>query len=62
MAQVSNDDAVRALALQIKAYDDCNPEVGFPALWWMHVDAALARLGLTKADVDYAAITKDIPK
>jgi hypothetical protein len=51
------DVAVRELALAIKAYDDANPEVGFPPLWYMHVDDALERLGLTREDVDYEALT-----
>ncbi len=54
---VDNDHAVLVLAQRLKAYEEANPEVGFPPMWWMYVDDALAQLGLTKADVDYKKLT-----
>jgi hypothetical protein len=53
MSQVDNNLAVLILAKRLKELDDANPDVGFPPMWWMHVDDALAQLQLTKEDVDY---------
>ena len=63
MTQVNNTYAVRILAEQFSKYSDANPEVGFPPMWWMHVNRAIERLGLTKADVDYVSLVgEDIAK
>jgi hypothetical protein len=54
---------VRQLANALQKYEDANPEVGMPAMWWMHVNRAIEQLGLTKEDVDYVSLVgKDVAK
>jgi hypothetical protein len=50
---VDNHTAVLALARALKAYDDCNPDVGMGWFWSHFVDEAMKQLDLTKDDVNY---------
>lgn len=54
------DTAVLKLARALKRYEENNPEVGMPPMNWMHIDNALAQLGLTKKDVNYDKLVKDL--
>lgn len=52
---------VRERALRLKEFDDANPDVGMPPMWWMHVEDAMKALGYTQADVDYESLVgKDV--
>lgn len=53
-----NTALVYERAMRLKAFDDANPDVGFPPMWWMFVDDALKELGLTKEDVNYEYLVK----
>lgn len=56
MAQVSNNLAVIKLAIALKDYDDCNPDVGMGHGKSYFVDQALSQLGLTSTDINYKVV------
>lgn len=53
MAQVSNDHAIYHLAVALKAFDDCNPDVGMGPGYGHFIDQAARELGLSNTDYDF---------
>ncbi|OWZ90415.1 hypothetical protein B9J07_27910 [Sinorhizobium sp. LM21] len=57
MKQVRNETAVYHLAVALRDYDNCNPDVGMGWPDRHFIDQAAKQLGLTAADFDANHVT-----